>query len=321
MLDKDIGIFLESLNDSRLPSEVGVDKARSTMAERVASLQSRFGTTAVGETSELKVQGNGRELSARMYEPPTTRNRTLMLFFHSGGHVIGDLSTGDPVARSLCAGVGSNLLSVDYSLAPEHPFPRDIEDAIEVVLWADRTLVAGGRYDKLVLAGDSAGATIVAVAVNETGDSVSRPVAAQVLLYGAYDSRVQTLSETQVSVDPFLDVEQLGWFQTQYAGMHPDLNDRRISPAAFADLAKAPPTVIATANLDPLRDQGKLYADLLRDAGVSVRELNFASLPHGFMEFQEASPRAASAIAEVCNAVRACLDDDPSKSAGVTNSN
>lgn len=309
MLDRDIAAFLDSLGDSRLPSEIGVAASRAAMSRRIASLQTRFGVTAVRRTSELTVRGKGRELPARMYTPLAPQGRTLMLFFHSGGHVIGDLDTGDPVARSLCAGVGCDVLSVAYSLAPERPFPSDVLDAAEVVMGADRLFVAGGRYDGLVVAGDSAGATVAAVAANETISSISRPLAAQVLLYGAFDSRIRTLSESQARSDPFLDVEQLRWFQEQYCDPGSGRNDPRISPAAFSELAMAPPTVLATADLDPLRDQGRRYADLLRAAGVRVQEFNFVALPHGFMEFQEASPGAAAAIALICGAVAACVDD------------
>ncbi len=306
-LDSEISAFLSTLHGAGLPSDIGVRAARDDMRERAGRIQSEFGAPVVRQVRDLPVPGSKGQLAARMYIPQVRRSRSIMLFFHSGGHVIGDLDTGDPVARSLCKGVGCDVLSVSYGLAPENKFPADIADAVAVTIAADRDLVASGKYESLLVAGDSAGATIAAAVANQTIGLMSQPIALQVLLYGAFDVTKRFASELHATDDPFLNLTQLAWFESQYLEHDSDHFDPRASPALYPNLEGLPPAVIATVEMDPLRDQGVRYADLLAAASVGVSDLRFTGLPHGFMEFETVSERAASAIGVVCAAIAESL--------------
>ncbi len=254
---------------------------------------------AVGSVEDVEVAG----LPARLYRPEGDGPFPTLVFLHGGGFVIGDLDTHDQTCRSLCSGAETVVLAIDYRLAPEARFPAAVDDTLAAVTWAADHLAELGGNDVLAVGGDSAGGNLAAVAAQSLRDRVT----AQVLIYpathlvGDYPSRVDNAEGY------FLDMATMLWFSGQYLGVSDaaeleaqgiDLDDVRHSPL-LGDLAGLAPAVIATAEFDPLRDEGEAYADALEKAGVSVDRVRYDGLVHGFIDMGLMSPAAAEALLDV----------------------
>jgi acetyl esterase len=236
----------------------------------------------VGSVEELTVA----DRPARRYLPEGEGRRPVLVFFHGGGFVIGDLDTHDQACRRLCRGAEVEVLSVDYRLAPEHPFPAGLEDALAAVRWAaERT---GGP---VAVGGDSAGANLATVCAQELPDLVS----GQLLVYPTVDPFGDYPSRTENATGYFLDQPTMEWFGHNYAPGR-DGADPRLSPLRAESLAGLPPAVIVTAEFDPLRDEGEAYAAALESAGVSVLLRRYDGMIHGFMDMGVVSPAAQAAI-------------------------
>jgi acetyl esterase len=217
------------------------------------------------------------------------------VFFHGGGFVIGDLDTHDQACRRLCRDARTVVLSVDYRLAPEHPFPAGVEDALAAVRWAADHLDELGGSDRLGVGGDSAGGNLAAV----VSQAMPELVTAQLLVYPAVDMAGDYPSRVENARGYFLDVEMMEWFFAHYvtdvAGIDPQ--DPRLSPLHATSLEGQPPAVVVTAELDPLRDEGEAYAEKLSAAGVEVVVKRYDGLIHGFLDMTF-SPAAEAAVAE-----------------------
>jgi acetyl esterase len=222
-----------------------------------------------------------------------------MLYFHGGGFILGSLDTHDALCRRLAARADLRVTSVDYRLAPEHPFPAAFEDACAAWAWAQRS--APGPW---VIGGDSAGANLAAV---QALDGAAR---LQVLLYPAVDLLHQ--DGLYPSIMRFWDGYLLtGDGMRECARMlippEQDPADPRLSPIR-ADLGRAAPALIATAGFDPLRDQGRAYATALQKAGVRAHLVEECALPHGFADFAGVVPAARRAVDRIADAIRAELE-------------
>ena len=249
-------------------------------------------------------------LSARRYVPLILRTDRILVWFHGGGWISGDLGYSDQFCRSLADGAGCEVLSVDYRLAPEHPFPAAVEDALAAVRWAAST----GR--EVVVGGDSAGGNLAAVAAQElVAEGPQEPtakygtvrgdqLAGQLLVYPVLDT--DRGRPSYLAYDGLvLGVAEMGWFFSQYLPREQDRTNPRAAPLRASELGGLPPAVIAVAGHDPLRDEGVAYADRLRAAGVSVTLLEFPSLPHGFLRFTGPVPAAADAAGQIVAAAAA----------------
>jgi acetyl esterase len=230
-------------------------------------------------------------LTIRHYVPHTTRTDVRMIWLHGGGWVTGDLNYSDGFCRMLADGLGCEVYSVDYRLAPEHAFPAAVNDAVHAV----RTLGAGRR---VVVAGDSAGGNLAAVCAVELRDDPSVTISGQLLLYPVLDSDVTRASYVR-NDGIVIGVREMTWFFDHYA---PNAHDRmtpRFAPLMTARLNRVAPAVIAVAGHDPLYDEGVAYAQRLRNSGVSVTLLEFESLVHGFLRFTGPVPAAVDAAMRV----------------------
>ena len=251
----------------------------------------------VGSTEDTTVAGR----PARVYRPDGDARGTL-LYLHGGGFVIGDLDTHDQLCRRLCAGADVVVVAVDYRLAPEHPFPEGLDDAraalAEVAAAVDDL---GGR--PLAMGGDSAGGNLTAVAVQEAPDLVD----AQLLIYPATDAAGDHASRLENGTGYFLDLPTMVWFSEQYAGgadVAPE--DPRVSPLR-GTLEGLPPALVVTAELDPLRDEGRAYAEALAAAGVRVESVEYDGMIHGFIDMGQFSEAAADATADVVRRFRSLI--------------
>jgi len=264
----------------------------------------------VASVEDTTVPGAAGDLPARVYRPAADGSvaagplPTLVLF-HGGGFVIGDLDTHDLTARALANGCQAVVVSVDYRLAPEHPFPAAADDAVAAARWVADHLDELGGDDRLAVTGDSAGGNLSAV-VAQTFRDEGRALAGQLLIYPATDMGGSYPSHVENAEGYFLDAPTMAWFLQQYAGAADDLADPRLSPLR-GDLAGVAPAVVVVAELDPLRDDGLAYAAALDAAGVPVEVRTFPGLIHGFVDMGRHSATAQAAIDETCELFRKVL--------------
>jgi acetyl esterase len=229
----------------------------------------------------------------------------LLVFLHGGGWVIGDLDTHDHIARELAATSGHGVLSVDYRLAPEHPFPTGLEDAVTAARWAhEHATELGSAPDRLAIGGDSAGANLAAVVTQRA----PVPFRWQLLVYPVTDTRAVSASYETQEGGPWLTAAGMHWFIEHYlSGGEGSRDDPRVSPLLADDelLVRSPPTLVLTAELDPLRDEGEAYGERLGALGIPATVKRYDGMFHGFLSFADflddgrrAITQAATALAE-----------------------
>ena len=264
----------------------------------------------VGEIDDRTFDGPAGPVPVRVYRPASEGPHPTIAFFHGGGYVIGDLDTHDDHARLLCRDVNAVVVSVDYRLAPEHPFPAGLEDCVAAHRWVvEHVADLGGDVTRLAVAGDSAGGNLsaaTAVAARDAG----LPLAAQLLIYPGVDfvESEDHPSRAENAQGYFLTAEDMRWFGDHYLQGH-DTADPRAS-VLRADLAGVAPAVVGTAEYDPLRDEGEAYAAALDKAGVRVLQHRYAGLIHGFFGLGPLSPASAAAVTELCADLAALLSED-----------
>ena len=234
------------------------------------------------ETHEVTI-GDG--LTGRMYTPPDgTRPLPALVFAHGGGWVVGSVETHDPFCRLLSEAADIIVLSVEFRRAPEHPFPAALDDMLAAYRWAAaHTESFGADTKRLMLGGDSAGGNLAAVAANRicATNEIVHP-AGLMLLYPVTDHpSANHLSYTENAAGYGLEASVMRFFWQQYAsGVSPD--DTNISPLRLATVPSLPPTLVATAEYDPLRDDGIAYAKKLAKAGIAVTHMHAADMHHNF---------------------------------------
>ncbi|WP_328707959.1 alpha/beta hydrolase [Streptomyces mesophilus] len=253
-------------------------------------------------------------LPSRVYRPQATAPVPTVVYLHGGGWVAGDLDTHDVHARTLCRDLDAVVVSVDYRLAPEHRFPAAVEDAYAALTWVAQHVDAfGDDPARLAVAGDSAGATLSAVCAQQA-HADGLPLAAQLLVYPSTDMGGAYPSRTENGEGYFLTTTELHWFFEQYLGVVPSYHafaafgaDPRVAPLRAKGLSGLAPAVVATAEYDPLRDEGDAYAEALRRAGVRVEHRRFGGLVHGFYGMAHISPAAGEATAWIHAALKRLL--------------
>jgi acetyl esterase len=259
---------------------------------------------AVGKTEDLSFAVHKTEVKVRVYWPAghTDALRPGVLFFHGGGHVIGSVQGYDRLSRFLCNRMGVVLASVEYRLAPEHPFPTAAEDAIAAWQWFRAQAPAlGADPTRLGVMGDSAGGNLAAVVCQQALARTLPMPAAQCLIYPQVDGRMQDVSVKQYAEHLGLTRSLIEWFLGHYYRSASDAMNPMASPLLAASVEHLPPALLVVAR-DPLRDQGVAYAKRLRHAGVAVTELDYDHLVHGFFGMGGVVPEARRAILEICTA-------------------
>jgi acetyl esterase len=253
--------------------------------------------------------GGETPLRATLYEPARGGPSGLLVFFHGGGWVIGSAHVYDHVGCFLVERTGHRVLSVDYRLAPEDPFPAAVNDALAAfdAAWS-RSVEWSVDPDRIVVGGDSAGATIAAVVARQTAQRGDGPVPfGQWLLYPATDFTRRYPSRDLFANGFLLTDSDIVWFQNQYLPLGTDRIDPRVSVIYGDIVPRTPPAYIATAGFDPLRDEGEAYARALRAAGVVVTATRQADLPHGFLPFLHLGPRFTEAAADTADGLAVLL--------------
>lgn len=303
----DVAAFLGFLNSLESPKmhEVAPDVARQMMVAMGPIAELPAGEVAV--VRDLMIPGPAGNIPARVYDIRETRGAgPVLLFFHGGGFVIGDLEVYHPYCAELARQMDMPVVSVDYRLAPEHPFPAASDDCEAAARWAAESPAELG-YDVtgLVLSGDSAGGNLTIVTAMALRDAPAKvPVILQHPIYPVVSSSNDWQSMRDFSEGHLLTSDGMAWFFAQYK---PDNTDRRASPLDY-DQSGMPPSLVVTAGLDPLRDQGAAYVEKLKAADVPVEYRNSEGTIHGYINLRKAIPSAQDDVTANLTALRAMLD-------------
>jgi acetyl esterase len=292
----DVRAFLDFLNNLPGPRgrEAGLKEARAMLVKSRYVADAEVGELAV--IRDLAFPGPAGEVKLRLYDARETREAgPLLLFSHGGGFVLGDLESHEPFCAEIARQLDLPVLAVDYRLAPEHPWPAGVEDCIAAARWTAASPEALRReVTGLVTCGDSAGgnfAIVVAMALRDEPAAV--PVIAQWPIYPAADPAVDHPSKAKFARAHLLTVESIDWFDECYRG---DEADWRFAPLLKSQ-AGMPPTLVLTAGLDPIRDQGRAYAAACVQAGVPTVYREAQGNIHGFINLRKAVPSSEGDIA------------------------
>lgn len=308
-------------NDFRLDpqAQVLLDRARAAGTPKTSSLppvqarqlyrETRLPTQpvppAMAVWRDIEMPGPGGALPLREYRPEGSAAGQVLpalVFFHGGGWVIGDRDTHDVLCRELCQLAQCAVFSVDYRLAPEHRFPAAADDAVAATRWVvQQAGVLGLDPARIAVGGDSAGGNLAAVAALSLRGERGLVLAGQLLIYPVTDQRAQSDSYRTCASGYSLTADDMTWFRNHYIGRAEQLADWRASPLLAPDLAGLPPALVLTAGFDPLRDEGRLYADRLSAAGNAVQYVCFERQMHAFIGM-------GGVIDEANTAVRLCAD-------------
>jgi acetyl esterase len=243
-------------------------------------------------------------LNVRVYKP-VDHPPAVIVYYHGGGWVLGSLDSSDAQLRAFALQTGCCIVSVDYRLAPEHPFPAAVLDAAEALSWTQGSLaeLAGARVP-VIVAGDSAGGNLAAVVAILARDSGGSDIAGQLLYYPVTDAVLDTPSYLENAEGYFLTRGLMRWFWDHYVPGAAQGLDFRYAPLRTPDLSRLPPALIQTAEFDPLRDEGEAYAERLRAAGTTVTLQRRAGLIHGYAGMGPAARVARDAIDDAAAWVR-----------------
>lgn len=264
----------------------------------------------VAEIRPVTIPGPGGTIAARHYRPPGQSDPApLLVFYHGGGFVLGDLDSHDSACRLICRDGGVHVLAIDYRLAPEHPAPAAVDDAYAAYRWArEHAAELGADPRRVAVGGDSAGgclAAVVTVAARDAGDPLP---ALQWLIYPVTDFRGGTRSRSLFGDGFLLTKNDMDFFQRTYLeNSDLDVTDPRVSPLLTGELAGLSPALVITAGFDPLRDEGEQYAERLRAAGVAVDHRRMDAMTHAFVNLNALGGVVAAANAEMISALRAHL--------------
>jgi len=276
--------------------------------QREAALLIAGRKTRVGSVRDLEIDGAVGKLRARHYAPERGEGAPLLVFFHGGGFVFGDLDTHDSPCRVLCRHGGMHVLAVDYRLAPENPFPAPVEDARAALRWAqEHAAELGADPARVGVGGDSAGANLsAAVSLVAAQDGGPSP-ACQMLIYPAVDRTTKWPSIDLFAEGFFLTRASIAWFHRQYSGgaSAGGDSDPRLHPLVAESHVGVAPALVVTAGFDPLRDEGEAYAAALQAAGTVTVLRRFDSLIHGFFNLVGVSPICRDAVIEIAGMTRA----------------
>ncbi|BBY61709.1 lipase [Mycolicibacterium sarraceniae] len=257
----------------------------------------------------VAIPGPAGTIAARHYSPIGGDPAPLLVFFHGGGFVFGDLETHDTACRLICRDAGVHVLAVDYRLAPEHKAPAASEDCYAAYLWAlEHVVELGADPDRIAVGGDSAGGCLAALVTRQARDAgVPQPVL-QWLIYPVTDLRGNTTSRTLFGDGFLLTKRNMDWFESAYVeGSGLEVADPRVSPLVADDVAGLSPALVITAGFDPLRDEGEQYADKLRAAGVTVDARRMGPMTHAFLNLNALGGQVRQCNAEMISALRAHL--------------
>ena len=296
--------------------EAGFPEIGSISAEELQEIVSRRQipvTTEVKMVRDFDIPGDGHAIGARLYLP-CDAPPAIIVNYHGGGWVIGNLSTTDASMRLIANQTQCAVVSIDYRLAPQHPFPAGVEDAVQALNWVARHAadLIGRTGAPLIVMGDSAGGNLAAVVAQQARDHGGPALALQVLIYPATENEPDSPA-MHAFTPPLLTRENMVWFIDQYAAPA-DRMDPRFAPGKAASLRNLPPAVIVTAEYDLLTAEAKLYGEKLRAAGVEVINLHYDGAIHGFFSMASMLPIGQRVIGDISRCISQAVARQPAPS-------
>jgi len=283
--------------------EVPVDQARAGHEAETINLSGPG--EEVAEVRDLEIPAPAGAIPARLYRPEGDGPLPLVVYLHGGGWMLGSIESFDTVVRALANAAGVMVLSIDYRLAPEAPFPAGLEDSVAAVRWAAaEARELGADPERLAIAGDSAGGNLATVVARRLRGEVDLRM--QALIYPVTDAGCNTASYRDFGEGHGLTAASMQRFWNLYLD-GADGTDPDASPLRAEDLAGSPPAFVLTAGFDPLRDEGEAYGEALREAGVEVEVRRFDGVIHGFWRWLAATEQSRRAVEEVAAALRTRL--------------
>ncbi len=300
MLDPQARALIDLITERQLPAvhTLSPEAARSLYRDR------RFFTQPdAPEVAEVRELCTDSGVPLRLYRPQPDGVLPVLVYIHGGGWTIGDLETHDVLCRQLCVGAGIAVVSVDYGLGPEVRFPGGVDDCVQATRWVRaHAAELGVDATRMAVGGDSAGgnlATVVALTLRDVGDP---PLAYQLLIYPATDMRCGAPSHSTNGQGYLLTRDSIAYYRSHYIEDPAHWADWRASPLLAVDLQGLPPALVLTAGYDPLRDEGRQYADALSAAGNRVEYICFERQIHGFITMSRVLQEALTAV-DLCAAV------------------
>jgi len=314
MLDWQLAAMMKQAQAAGLPDlcDLPPGPCRGLYREILAAADMPPADVAV-DNRRIAVAGGNATIGLRIYTPRSgaaTEPRAVVVYYHGGGYVLGDLDGYDRVARQLCADSDAVVVSVDYRLAPEHPYPAAVDDAWTALHWvANHARELGADPARLGVAGDSAGAVLATVMALMARDARGPRIGFQALLYppaaGGHDGDFP--SRMAHAAGPTLTLRTMAYFNRHYFGAVGKAGDYRGAPLRADDLAGLPPSLLMLATHDPLRDEAMAYGEALLAAGNAVTVVEYHGLAHGFISMAGGIHAARLAQQQFAQALRAGL--------------
>lgn len=260
---------------------------------------------AIPRIEDLMIPGMHAPIPARVYAPGGKDPLPVMLYFHGGGYVKGGLEECDAFCRNLSRVTRHIVLSIDYRLAPEHPFPAALDDAVAATIWAGtHAMDLGGAPGPVVVCGESAGGNLAAVTCLRLKSDPRVAIRHQVLLQPVIDFTLSFPSIDMPSTECLVPRDDLAWYYRTYCSVQCDPRDPRVSPIYADDLSGLPPALIIAAEFDTLRDEAQAYGERLSAAGVATRYVCADGMVHGFLQMRGLVPDAQRATKEIARALK-----------------
>jgi acetyl esterase len=295
-------------------NELYLTEARQ-MSEAMAALQ---GTPEpVASVEDRMLPGPGGDIPVRIYTPAGKGPFPVLIYFHGGGWVLGNIESSDGLCRILANASGCIVVSVDYRLAPEFPFPAAVDDAYYATKWTVMNATAfNGDPSRIAVSGDSAGGNLAAVVAQIARDRGKPTIQFQLLIYPVTDAAFNTPSYNENAEGYFLTKAAMQWFWNHYVPNDADRNHPHASPLRADNLAGLPPALVITAEFDPLRDEGERYAERMRAAGTPVQLTRYDGMIHGFFTRSDVIDQGRTAIQQAAAALRTAFKLPPASEKG-----
>ena len=308
--DAETRALLEWVADAKPPPLHAMSAAEARAAYNERRLRTELSPVEVARVEDRAIAGPAGPLALRLYSPRTSERLPILVYTHGGGFVIGDLESHDSVCRRLAVAGDCLVAAVDYRLAPEHPYPAAVEDALAALDWIGRHGgEIGGDTARLAVGGDSAGGALAGIAAQHARDAALTALRRQVLIY----PRIEPVAETEsrrAFADVFpIDRETIDWFNRHYLPDLSRMREPRAGPGLTRDLAGLAPALVLTAGLDPLCDEGERYAERLGEAGVPVAYHCDPGTIHGYLGMGKLLPHAERAIERIGSHLREAFAD------------
>lgn len=259
----------------------------------------------VGSVQDNTCPGpDGNPIGLRIYTPEGPGPFGVLVYYHGGGWVIGDLDCSDAACRDLCRTAGIVVVSVDYRLAPEHQYPAAADDCIAATAWCAANTSALNGNGQLAVGGESAGGNLAAVVAQQARDHAGPAIVFQLLLYPVVNCDMSSGSYIENADGPLLETSTMHWFWDHYCPDTAQRNEPKASPLQAMSLADLPPALVLTAEFDPLRDEGKAYADALQAAGNAAEYHCYDGLVHDFFATAQMFKASRPGLELACERLR-----------------